>query len=190
MSEPRKGLGRGLSALLGEAPRPVAIGTAGRSSFYLCARLPGRSVAEHAAAGIDRCMAYAVAMFCGDVLAREGWEPKASAASEFPAATDHQRQRLRAVGLGAEDVDEVHDVGHPCPALHEEAVRCPRTELGDRVQMRRSDVALVRVDRHPEHLAADVHARVDAVPGVHEHAAAVSIRIIAFARLAVAVERG
>jgi len=56
-----------------QAPRPVALGRAGRSSFYLCAALPGSSCHDLLAAGdTDAQLSRRVAAHCGHLL-RQGF---------------------------------------------------------------------------------------------------------------------
>lgn len=52
-----------------EAPRPIALGRAGRSSYYLCAALPGAPCRDLLAAGTAGAeLRRRVAVFCGDLL--------------------------------------------------------------------------------------------------------------------------
>jgi SAM-dependent methyltransferase len=66
------------------APRPVAYGRDGETSYYLCAALPGRSLAEFATdAGVDAELLRASAAFCGGLLARGFRLPDLSADHVF-----------------------------------------------------------------------------------------------------------
>jgi SAM-dependent methyltransferase len=54
-----------------EAPRPIALGRAGRSSYYLCAALPGAPCRDLLAAGTAGAeLRRRIAVFCGGLLRR------------------------------------------------------------------------------------------------------------------------
>lgn len=69
-----------------QAPRPVAYGRDGKTSYYLCAQLPGTSMAEHMRKGqIDPMLARQIADHCGRLLAAGYQLPDLSADHVFPA---------------------------------------------------------------------------------------------------------
>lgn len=67
------------------APRPVARGRAGATSYYLCAGLPGRPLRAALAAG-EVALLRAAAVHCGRLLAAGFWLPDLSAEHVFVAA--------------------------------------------------------------------------------------------------------
>lgn len=85
------------------APRVVAIGRDGASSFLLCAELPGTSLRERLLAGTDAALLRAVARHCGALLAAGLWLPDLSADHVFVhgrelAVLDLHNGRLAAPG--------------------------------------------------------------------------------------------
>jgi ubiquinone/menaquinone biosynthesis C-methylase UbiE len=65
------------------APRPVAHGTRGASSFYLCAQLPGTSWRMRLERGADGALGDRVARHCGALLAAGCWLPDLGADHVF-----------------------------------------------------------------------------------------------------------
>jgi len=72
-----------------QAPRPVAYGRDGDKAYYLCAQLPGMSLAEHMRAGdVDKRLANQLARHCGTLL-KDGLQlPDLSADHVFPGVDD------------------------------------------------------------------------------------------------------
>jgi ubiquinone/menaquinone biosynthesis C-methylase UbiE len=67
-----------------QAPRPIAYGRDGASSYYLCAQLPGKSLAEHMANGdADAALSHQLAKHCGSLLAAGFLLPDLSADHVF-----------------------------------------------------------------------------------------------------------
>jgi SAM-dependent methyltransferase len=72
-----------------QAPRPVAYGRDGDTSYYLCAQLPGTSLAEHMRAGtVSKDLAHRLARHCGELLAAGFQLPDLSADHVFPGVED------------------------------------------------------------------------------------------------------
>ena len=72
-----------------QAPRPVAYGRAGATSYYLCAQLPGESLAEHMKKGaVDAALGRQLAAHCGKLLAAGFQLPDLSADHVFPGVED------------------------------------------------------------------------------------------------------
>ncbi len=65
------------------APRPVAYGRRGQTSWYLCAELPGTALRALLATSPDAALLRKVARFCGQLLARGYWLPDLSADHVF-----------------------------------------------------------------------------------------------------------
>tara|TARA_R110002096_G_scaffold161998_2_gene329022 strand:- start:476 stop:1897 length:1422 start_codon:yes stop_codon:yes gene_type:complete len=72
-----------------QAPRPIAYGRDGPTSYYLCAQLPGESLAEHMKRGaVDSELARQLARHCGKLLAAGFQLPDLSADHVFPGVDD------------------------------------------------------------------------------------------------------
>lgn len=72
-----------------QAPRPVAYGRDGHASYYLCAQLPGISLAERMRAGeVDKELAHQLARHCGTLLADGFQLPDLSADHVYPGVDD------------------------------------------------------------------------------------------------------
>jgi len=72
-----------------QAPRPVAYGRNGATSYYLCAQLPGESLAEHMKKGaVDAELSQQLAEHCGKLLAAGFQLPDLSADHVFPGVED------------------------------------------------------------------------------------------------------
>jgi ubiquinone/menaquinone biosynthesis C-methylase UbiE len=72
-----------------QAPRPVAYGRDGATAYYLCAQLPGESLAEHMQKGaVDAVLARQLAAHCGKLLAAGFQLPDLSADHVFPGVDD------------------------------------------------------------------------------------------------------
>jgi SAM-dependent methyltransferase len=65
------------------APRPIAMGRAGAAAYYLCAALPGKSLAEALAHGVDATLLRRAARHCGRLLAAGFHLPDLSADHVF-----------------------------------------------------------------------------------------------------------
>ena len=118
------------------------------------------------------------------------WSPTRSAhrkAHPAPITTDNA---FWLIGSGPIGVHPVADECHPRAALEEEPLRCPRPELGHGVEMGGANPAFRSIDRHPEHLATDVHPIVHAIPGIDEDAAGVTVRKVLFAGLTIPPQGG
>jgi SAM-dependent methyltransferase len=103
-----------------DAPRPIALGRAGRSSYYLCAALPGvpcRDVPDAGTAGA--ALRRRVAVFCGDLLRRGFRFPDLSADHVFVAQNGATPQFA---------VLDLHNgsLGRPGPVNHRLAMRVLR----------------------------------------------------------------
>ena len=93
-----------------QAPRPIAYGRAGATSYYLCAELPGKSLAEHMQNGeVSEAMANALANHCGKLLAAGFLLPDLSADHVF-VASDRDRQQHSAPA-----VLDLHNGGTAAP---------------------------------------------------------------------------
>lgn len=94
------------------APRPVAYGRDGTTSYYLCAELPGESLAEHMRSGrVDDRVGRELAAHCGKLLAAGFSLPDLSADHVFPgpdgrppAVLDLHNGGLRAPGTPSRKV--------------------------------------------------------------------------------------
>jgi len=76
------------------APRPVAYGRDGDASYYLCAELPGTSLADHMRTSeVDKALADQLARHCGRLLADGFHLPDLSADHVFPGPTDGTEAR-------------------------------------------------------------------------------------------------
>ncbi|MFT4511824.1 MAG: ubiquinone/menaquinone biosynthesis C-methylase UbiE [Planctomycetota bacterium] len=72
-----------------QAPRPVAYGRDGAAAYYLCAQLPGESLAEHMQKGlVDAALGRQLAAHCGKLLAAGFQLPDLSADHVFPGVDD------------------------------------------------------------------------------------------------------
>src|SRR4051812_15246226 len=78
---------------------------------------------------------------CADVLRREKLQAESAFRVEFPAAADHDRERLRLVRVRSERMHVVADERHTGATLDEEALRLPRPELSDALNRGRPDAA-------------------------------------------------
>lgn len=106
-----------------KVPRPIALGRAGRSSFYLCEALPGVPCRELLAAGTAGAeLRRRVAVFCGELL-RRGFRLRDLSADHVFAAQNGDAPELAVLDL------HNGSLGRPGPVNRRLAVRVLRRFL-------------------------------------------------------------